>query len=88
MRQPETEISPYLEATKAMYRDMGSVFRKTNTDNVEFASLAFEIKSLNKNKEALFGEGTAESPFNCCLVAVDPWGGHVTVVSKLMIPFW
>ncbi len=88
MRQPDTEISPYMEATKAMYRDMVKIFRKTNKDNVEFASLAFEVKSLNKSKEALFGESATESPLNCCLVAVDPWRGHVNVVSKLVVPFW
>ncbi len=88
MRQPDTEISPYMEATKALCKDMVKVFKKANSDNIEFASLAFQVKSLNKSKEALFGEGSTESSFNCCLVAVDPWRGHVSVISKLMIPFW
>ncbi len=88
MRQPDTEILPYLEATKTLYKDMIQVFKKANSDHIEFASLAFQVKSLNKSKEALFGAGNTESLYNYCLVAVDPWRGHVCVVSKLMIPFW
>ncbi len=89
MRQPDTEFSSYIEATKALYKDMVKVYKKANnSDKIEFASLAFQVKSLNKSKEALFGEGSSESSMNCCLVAVDPWRGHVSIISKLMIPFW
>lgn len=84
MCQPEDNISSYLDITKAIYKDIVSVY-KGQEGRIEVASHAYVIHSLDGEVLRLFG---SESRHHVCLVVVDPIKKQVTVLTKVFKPFW
>merc|ERR1712046_330566 len=68
MNQYEDVIDPYLETTKALYKDMGTV-QKNASGALQVASMAFEITAVAGGSAKLFPR---DSPHNFCYVSIDP----------------
>jgi hypothetical protein len=73
MCQYEDVLQPYLEVTRALYRDLLSVRVNKNTQAIEVASSVHRILSLQKagtsEQTSLFGR---DSPFNLCFLSAHP----------------
>lgn len=89
--QSDEKIERYLDTTKRFYKDVLTVYKNATTGQPEIAGKAFMVRSL-KGVE-LFGSGhghrtVPDSVANALIVIVDPSKHFVTVVKKVMTPFW
>lgn len=90
--QCEDRITRYLDTTKALYKELLTVYKNATTDQPEISGRAFLIKSIPGLD--LYGDAssigntdnsTAENMF---IVLVDPSKRQLTVVKKVMISLW
>ncbi|CAM9471606.1 unnamed protein product [Chrysoparadoxa australica] len=84
MCQPEVQIDPYLETTKAVYKDLLEVHKSAN-EQVVVSSHAYRIMSVQNDECQLFKQ---ESPHNLCILVVNPLARTATVIHKNFTPFW
>jgi hypothetical protein len=81
--QPEDTWGPYLEATKAVYRDMTSVVKDGATGDLTCTSVALAVEGMTG--WTLFPR---PSPHSIFLVSVDPAKALVTLLHAPFLPFW
>eukprot|EP00658_Telonema_sp_P-2_P016675 TRINITY_DN1646_c0_g1_i5.p2 TRINITY_DN1646_c0_g1~~TRINITY_DN1646_c0_g1_i5.p2 ORF type:complete len:141 (-),score=22.16 TRINITY_DN1646_c0_g1_i5:271-693(-) len=74
MNQWDDNIDPYLDITKAIYKDMLSVRKNSDTGKVEVSTLAYKVTDLEATR-SLFGH--PYSPNNLCMLLIDPVPRHV-----------
>jgi len=70
-RQYSDEMTPYLNLTKALYKDLVTV-QKTSAGALQVASVAIEVTEVSG--AALFPR---QSPHNFCYITIDPAGRQV-----------
>ena len=80
MCQQEDNWQPYLDATRALYRELVSVHRATASGDVEVSSTVLRLR----------GQGICdeESPFSFAYLIVDPKVKHATIWRWKRKPFW
>jgi cilia- and flagella-associated protein 300 len=86
--QADVQIDRYLHLTKAIYKELVTVYRSNNsnsTNEILVAGKAFRIRSINGIE--LFPENPI-SPYNVCLVILDPLKKHLHVVKNTFKNFW
>lgn len=99
--QYEDEWQPYLDACKAVYRDMLTVAKNTTTGAIEVQSYVYQIHSLAGEASTSGGAGGGsgassdalrlfphDNPHNVCWMAVDPLKRTVTVLCHSWEAFW
>lgn len=82
----EEEIQPYLDATKALYKSMVSVYRGRRSGAVEVASLTFQI--LAADGVQLFPTGDAEEANSFAYLVVDPRNRRAAFWYHAYTPWW
>ena len=80
MNQWEDKVAPYLELTKALYKDLVTV-NKSAGGALQVGSFSFIIEGVAGGSASLFSR---PSPHNFCYVVVDPLARHV----KLWYAAW
>lgn len=80
MNQYDDAIEPYLQLTRAIYKDLVTV-NKSAGGTLQVSSLTFLIDSVRGENAQLFPR---QSPHNFCYVCVDPIARHV----KLWYAAW
>mmetsp|Transcript_43601 Transcript_43601/g.87249 ORF Transcript_43601/g.87249 Transcript_43601/m.87249 type:complete len:272 (-) Transcript_43601:389-1204(-) len=73
MNQYEDKIDPYLNMTRALYKDLVSV-QKTKSGTLAVSSLTYAISDVAGSSASLFPR---PSPHNFCYVTVDPLARRV-----------
>jgi len=84
MNQYEDQIGPYLNMTKALYKDLVSV-HKTAAGTLQVASLTFDVAEVDGSSAGLFPR---PSPNNFCYVTVDPAARHAKLFYGAFVPMW
>ncbi|CAI2378025.1 unnamed protein product [Moneuplotes crassus] len=82
--QFEDNVKEYLDQTQNFYKDLVSVFKDSETDEIKVGSHAFEIKKINDTE--LFGD--SDHPQNWAYVIVDPIHWHVNVWYHKWSSWW
>jgi hypothetical protein len=90
MCQWEDDWGRYLDAVRALYRDLVAVARAPAGGGVEVTSPVFLVEGVAWEGEAagahaLFPRAHA---LNTCLVAVDPRQRSATVLHFAFVPYW
>ncbi|KAI9088306.1 hypothetical protein DFS34DRAFT_627130 [Phlyctochytrium arcticum] len=67
--QYEDEITPYLDVTKKLYKDLISVVKDSGTGQLRVASRVWKVSNLESSVSPLF---PLEHVQNFCYVSVDP----------------
>lgn len=83
--QPEDSITKYLSITKAVYKEIVTVFRGSESDAIQVSGRAFKIKNIAGLD--LFPENPT-SPHNTLFVIIDPLKRHMVVVKNTFKSFW
>eukprot|EP01031_Cornospumella_fuschlensis_P025862 gene25862-31230_t len=83
--QPEIEVERYLTITKAVYKDIVTVFRDSKTKMVQVSGKAFKVTNVPGLE--LFPENPSSSQ-NVCIAIVDPMKRLVSVVKNTRKRFW
>ena len=76
----EDKIEPYLNMTRALYKDLVSV-QKTKSGTLSVGSLTYSVSDVAGSSASLFSR---PSPHNFCYVTVDPLARRV----KLWYAAW
>ncbi len=92
---------PYLDATKALYRDMVTVTRASSDSPITVASLVYLVHGVYQSSvegtSSSGGQGKAtgsnelfshDNPHNVCIVSVDPLRRTATILYHAFVPFW
>ena len=82
MNQYEDQIEPYLNLTKALYKDLVSV-HKTAAGTLQIGSLTFEISAVAGSSASLFPRPSTN---NFCYVTVDPAARHAKIFYGAFLP--
>lgn len=82
MNQYDDTIEPYLQLTKALYKDLVTV-NKNASGALQVSSHTFAIESVNGSSASLFSRPSAH---NFCYVCVDPIARHVKVWYAAWFP--
>lgn len=69
LNQYDDTLAPYIETSKAIYRDLVSVQKRGATSEPEIRSVALSISSVRSDGAPLFPR---ESPHNFCYLTIDP----------------
>lgn len=80
MNQYEDKMAPYLELTKALYKDLVTV-AKSAAGALQVGSLTFAVSDVSGSAGRLFPR---EGDNNFCYVVVDPLARH----AKLWYHAW
>ena len=88
MCQADEALEPYLTVTKALYKDLVSVYKHADTQEILIGSQAFMILSFDQdaNGGGLFT--SAENRYNVCLVTISASKQQIAVIKKTFKPFW
>jgi len=76
--QYEDNVQPYLDITKSFYKDLVSVQKKSETDEIQVVSHAFQLSVQNEKGKTIFPSDEHEQTF--ALLVVDPVKRHVHFV--------
>lgn len=82
LNQYEDQMEPYLNMTKALYKDLVSV-HKTAAGTLAIGSLTYAISEVNGSSASLFPR---PSPNNFCYVTIDPAARHVKLFYAAYVP--
>lgn len=80
MSQPDLELQPYLDVTKALYRDLATVYRRAKDNEVAISTVAYECGG-----GFFFDE---ERPLQRCFVLVEPKKKTTVVVHSTARGLW
>lgn len=83
MCQFEDNWQPYLDAAKAVYKNLVTVFRSQRTGQLVVGSRVLQLTSVDGL--TLF---PADSPHSFCYVIVDPQRRQVSVWYNAFVPYW
>lgn len=75
--QYDESITPYIDISKKVYKDLISV-KKNKEGQLDIKSYAYEVTGLGKNSSAF----PDDSPGNTCLVVLDPLSRRVIVLHN------
>lgn len=79
--QYEDDIQPYLDVTKSVYKELVSVQKDAETQQIQVISPVFKIEALNENGKKFYPSRTAyEQDF--VYMIVDPIKRHVIILSN------
>lgn len=82
--QYEDTAKEYLEETQKFYKDMVTVYKDSETDEIKVGSLVFQIKKIDDTE--VFGD--SDHPQNWLYVIVDPIHWHVNVWYHQWKSWW
>ena len=83
--QPDTDLTRYLDLTKAIYKDILTICKSSQTNEVEIISKAFHLNSVAGV------ELYPKAPDNSCnstIIVIDSIQKNVTVLQHAMNKFW
>eukprot|EP00981_Chlorochromonas_danica_P012411 scaffold4877_cov171-Ochromonas_danica.AAC.26 len=83
--QPDVDIEKYLTITKAVYKDLITVYRENSSQAVQVSGRAFLVHSVSG---VTLHTHSPDSPRNLFLVIIDPMKRLVTVVKNSDKKFW
>jgi hypothetical protein len=85
---------PYLDAAKALYRDLVSVTRTGGSDGpISVASYVYAVEGLDGPGSRPVplhpgGKGDGSAAHSVCWVCVDPMRRTANVLHHTWVPFW
>jgi hypothetical protein len=85
---------PYLDAAKALYRDLVSVTRTGGSDGpISVASYVYAVEGLDGPGSRPVplhpgGKGDGSAAHSICWVCVDPMRRTANVLHHTWVPFW
>lgn len=82
--QFEDEVTEYLQQTQAFYKDLVTVYKDSETNEVKVGSIVFQISKIDDVD--VFGDST--HPQNWLYVIVDPIHWHVNVWYHKWVSWW
>lgn len=82
MNQYEDRMEPYLNMTRALYKDLVTV-QKTKSGTLAVSSLTFAITDVTGSSASLFPR---PSPHNLCYVTIDPLARRVKLWYSAWFP--
>ena len=82
MNQYEDLITPYLEATKKLYKSLVTVRKDAQTGDIFVESNAFHIRSIDKVYERGY------NPQEIVYVVVNPTSRTAHVITNKWVKFW
>ena len=80
MCQPDETWQPYLETTKALYRELVKVHKTAATGDIEVSSIVVMLKGRGLVNPA--------SPFSFACLIIDPKLKHATIWRWERKSFW
>lgn len=87
--QYETNIQEYLKVVKLLYKDMVSVAKDPDTQEIKCYSLAFRIDEIEgHDNKSLYSYKDYDHPQNCFFVVVDPINWHVNFFYNKWVSHW
>nr|CCA17742.1 conserved hypothetical protein [Albugo laibachii Nc14]CCA18386.1 conserved hypothetical protein [Albugo laibachii Nc14] len=86
LSQPDENISPYISATKSMYKRLISVKKKpTDPNGLQITSRVYQVRCTDTSYSSLF---STTSPYHSCYVIVDPKKRLITAWYYPYRSFW
>lgn len=86
--QPEEYWGPYLEGTKALYRDLTTVTKDPADGSIQVVSRAYMVSALRAEGRRELQLFPTDRSHNRLFVVVDPAKRLVTLLYSAFIPFW
>jgi len=83
--QPDITIDRYLNLTKTVYKELVTVYRDANTQEVKVSGKAFAVQSVTDIE--LF-PNNPDSTWNICIVLIDPLKKMITMVKNTYKKYW
>jgi hypothetical protein len=83
--QPDLNVLRYLDMTKAIYRDLMTIFKNSKTGAVELANRAFRVERVSGCE--LFPKNPEHS-CNAMIVVCDPIKRTVCVLKYCQNKYW
>uniref|UniRef100_A0A7S3ISM7 Cilia- and flagella-associated protein 300 n=1 Tax=Strombidium inclinatum TaxID=197538 RepID=A0A7S3ISM7_9SPIT len=84
--QYEDNIGEYLACVKDLYKDLVSVAKDPDTQEIKCFSYVFRIDSIEGYDKYLYR--VPDHPQNCFYVAVDPINWHANFFYHKWVPHW
>ena len=84
LNQNDANITRYFEITKKVYKDLLSVFKSSDTQEIKVANSVFRIVSF----EGVELHGSSEHCANLMIVNVDPVKKTVLLLKNTFVSFW
>lgn len=88
VNQYEDNIEPYLNTTKACYKDLVTVAKDTDSQEIKCFSQVFKVLSIEGCASLFPGKYDEHHPQNVFYVIVDPINWHVTFLYNQWQEFW
>lgn len=83
--QPEISIEKYLNITKAVYKELVTVFKDSNTKEVKVSGKAYLVQGIEGIE--LFPANPTSS-WNVCILLIDPLKKTVTMLKNTYKKYW
>ena len=84
LNQSDTNISRYFDLTKKVYKDLLSVFKSSDTQEIKVANSVFSIESF----DGVELHGSSDHCANLMVVNVDPVKKTVLLLKNTIVSFW
>ncbi|XP_033119538.1 cilia- and flagella-associated protein 300-like [Anneissia japonica] len=77
--QYEDNVTPYLDTTKTLYKDLISVHKDKDTKQLRVSSVVYRLKAWDKDSTLMFPCDT-EHQQNVAYMIIDPLKRHITIL--------